>query len=84
MQGEAGTCVLEQGDQTLDLPPAAEVDQIAGIAAAVCAIGGFAGSILAQPIDQLAGVGDRAGIGKVNVMLQRLNTPAGILTVPSL
>jgi hypothetical protein len=39
---------------------------------------------LAQPIDQLAGVGDRAGIGKVNVMLQRLNTPAGILTVPSL
>ena len=61
----------EQHDQPLDLPPAAEMDDIAEIAAAVCARGGFARSEIAEPRDQLGSLGRGGAVGQMNVIFQR-------------
>jgi hypothetical protein len=61
----------KQHDQPLDLPPAAEMDDIAEIAAAVRARGGLAGSEIAKPRDQLGSLGRGGAVGQMNVIFQR-------------
>ena len=57
----------EKLDQALDLPPAAEMDQGAGLGAAVGASRGLVGGQLAEPRNQLGGVGRRRPVGKMDM-----------------
>ena len=71
MKAVAGGACGEQGDDPLDLPPAAEMLDIADLAAAVGARGGLAGGIVAEARDKIGRIGGRRAVWKVDVGLQR-------------
>lgn len=67
MQAVPGAAVGEQKDQSLDLPPAAEMVDIADLAAAVGARRRLAGGMDAEARDQLGRFGRRRAVGKMDV-----------------
>ena len=58
----------EQDDHPLDLPPAAEVHDIADIAAVRCPRRGFVSRMDAEAGDQIGGIARRRPIGQVNMV----------------
>ena len=60
----------EEQDQALDLPPAAEVDDIAELAASAGARRRLAGGVNAEARDQLGRVGRGRAVGEVDMGVQ--------------
>ena len=67
-----GRTLCEQQDHPLDLPPAAEMVDIAELAAALGARRRLAGGEFAEASDQVRGVGRRGAVGKVDISGQGL------------
>ena len=68
--------VREEGDDPFDLPPAAEVDEIAEIAAARRPQRRFGDGMLAEAGHKLGRVGERRPVGDMNLMLH--SRPPGL------
>lgn len=60
----------QKGDQAFDLPPAAEVDDVAKLAASVGARGRLACGKFAEAGHQLGGLDRRGAVGKMDVERQ--------------
>lgn len=71
MKGVAVRAGGEQQDHPLDLPPAAEMDDIADIAAAVGARRRFVGGVDAEARDEVGRIGCRRAVRKMDVLLHR-------------
>lgn len=69
----------EQHDQPLDLPPAAEMEVVAQVARAVGERRRLELGIAAETLDEIMGIGDRAGIGQVKLHC----LPASARAVPA-
>lgn len=65
-------------DQPLDLPPPAEVEQVAELGAAVGARRGLACGQLAEPRDQLGRLGRRRPVGKMDIKGQGIPRESGV------
>ena len=61
----------EQQDQPLDLPPAAEMGNIAKVATPIGARRRLAGGKVAETRDQLRGLGRGCAVGQMDVIFQR-------------
>ena len=70
MHSRPVTLDRQQLDQPLDLPPAAIMDDVAKVAAAVRARRRFIRREAAELRDEVGRVGDGGGIGKVDVQVQ--------------
>jgi hypothetical protein len=57
MNASAHFLSAESDDHPLDLPPVAETDDIASVAAVLGANGGFEPRIVAEPLDEFGGIG---------------------------
>lgn len=62
--------VAQHVDRALDLPPAAEVDDIPQAPAAVGALGGLRAGIFAEPVDQLRRLGESRAVLDMDVVTQ--------------
>lgn len=71
MDGAAHLVVAEHVDHPDDLPPAAEMDDIAEIAAAARPLGGLDHGKLAKAFEQLARVDECRPVGKKHIVTQR-------------
>lgn len=66
-------------DDSFDLPPAAEVDDVAQFPASVGARGGFAQGVNAVAVDKVGRVGDCGSIRQMNMVEQKLSPPSAWL-----
>ena len=57
MDGAANLFAAQRRDHALDLPPVAETNDIAGVAAEVGKRGGFIAGIVAEAAEEFGGVG---------------------------
>ena len=62
--------VAKHVDRPLDLPPAAEMDDVAEIAASIGALRRFGTGEFPEPVDQLRGVGESRAIGHMDMVTQ--------------
>ena len=60
----------QKQDHALDLPPAAEMEDVAELAAAIGARRRLAGGIFAEARDQFGRVGRRRPVGKMDMKMQ--------------
>lgn len=75
---QAGRRLLAKcADHPFHFAPAAEVDDVAEVAAAAGAPPRFGDRMLAEMLNKLRGLGKRAAAGSVNVVTQ--NTPRPVL-----
>ena len=70
MDGAGHFAIAEHRHHTLDLAPAAEVDEVAKIAASPGALGRFAQRIIAERLDKLGGLGQSGPAGEMDVVTQ--------------
>ena len=73
MDKARGGLLPQRADHPLNLPPAAEVDDIAKLAASPGAAPRFRHGMVSETRNQLRGLGKRAAAGDVNIVPQ--NTP---------
>lgn len=76
MEGAGDGLVAEHRDHSSDLPPAAEVDDVADVPARARPPGGLRAGMIAEALDKLARVGQGKPAGEMNVVAQLL--PPGI------
>ena len=82
MKASAAAVRAEQNDHPLDLPPAAEMNDVAELPASVGAGRRFARGMGAETGDQLGRVGRRRAVGQVNMIVQGFPQPLVCVTGP--
>ena len=81
MQRSARGVLAKREDHPLDIAPAAEVDDVAKIAAAASALPRLRHGVVAETCKKIRGLGKCAVAGNVNIVTQS-NPPVGLETSP--